>query len=83
MANKKKVRYKKAYIPLLEDESLEWRWEEKKVRDFDELWRLGYNIYTIANYFDRDPDEVLILAIDRVRSEKISQRAGGLLGTIT
>lgn len=75
--------YKKAYVPLLEDDAFEWRWEERKVLEFDDLWKAGFSIWRISKHFKRDPDEVLVLALDRIRGGKIKDRAGGLSGTIT
>jgi hypothetical protein len=79
----KKKKFKKVYIPLFHDEDFDWRWERDDVMKLDELWKLGYNIITIADYFHRDPDEVLVLLFDRMRKGRLEQRAGGLTGTIT
>lgn len=74
--------FHKCYIPLQEDESFEWRWEERKICEIDDMWKMGFSPYLIADLLKRDPDEVLVLLICRARSGIIKQRAGGLMGTI-
>lgn len=71
------------YIPFSEDDEFDWRWEEKAVRIVDRMWRSGYSVPKIAYRMERDPDEVLILLICRLRQDHIKKRPGGLQGTIT
>ena len=58
----------------LDDKSFNFYWEQKAVFQFDRLWREGVNIYDIARILDRDPDDVLILAIDRAKKKFIKKR---------
>lgn len=74
--------FKVVYIPLLEDESFEWRWEMADVHSVDNMWTKGWSIYRIAHELNRDPDEVLMLLMDRLRKNKIQDRSGGLAGTV-
>lgn len=83
MGRDKLIQLKKCYIPLLEDETFEWRWEEELVSTVDKMWIDGYSAIKMAQFLSRDPDEVLILLIDRLRQDLIHPRKGGLLGTIT
>lgn len=75
--------FKKCYIPLMDDPHFEWRWEEELVLAADQMWQLGYSPFKMASVLDRDPDEILILLVDRLRKEKIRMRAGGIIGTIS
>lgn len=51
------------------------------VRRFDRLWKDGVNVLDIARELDKDPDEIAILVIDRIRKGNISQRANGAWGS--
>jgi hypothetical protein len=69
----------KRYIALID---LEFGFDPyHEVALFRELWKEGYSIYSMATYFQRDPDEMLVLYIDQVRRGLISERPGGLGGT--
>lgn len=69
-----------ALYMALEDDNLNFYWDEKEVLLFDKLWKRGTNIMDIADTFRRDPDEVMILAIDRARKGFIRKRKGGIVG---
>ena len=64
----------------LEGEDLDFYWEEADVLKFDQMWRSRVNLLDIARYFGRDPDEVVVLAIDRARKGFIGKRKGGIVG---
>lgn len=68
---------RKVYLAL---EELDFTWDEREVVQFESLWREGISLWDIAESFGRDPDEVLILAIDRGRRGTIHKRAGGVFG---
>jgi uracil phosphoribosyltransferase len=68
------------YIPLFDDEELEWEWEEKLVLKVDQMWAEGHSVYRIAEELKKHPDEVLILLIDRARKGYINKRPGGVFG---
>jgi hypothetical protein len=61
-------------------ENLDFVWDERDVVAFDHMWNEGFSIWDIAKAFDRDPDEVVILAIDRVKRGNIQKRKGGVWG---
>ena len=61
-------------------ENLDFVWDERDVGAFDHMWNEGMSIWDIAKAFDRDPDEVVILAIDRVKKGNIQKRKGGVWG---
>lgn len=65
------------YIAL---EDLDFIWSRKEVRQFDCMWEQGLGVHDIAKVLGRDPDEVFILAMDRVRKGAISKRPGGIYG---
>jgi hypothetical protein len=60
-------------------ENLNYYWDPKEVQEFDRLWKERKKdgktsfeiIQELAEYFDRDPDEVAILAICRGRKGRI------------
>lgn len=61
-------------------EDLNFSWDERNVLEFDRLWSEGKGLFEIAEIFNRDPDEVAILVIDRARQGIIKPRKGGLWG---
>lgn len=61
-------------------EELNFVWDRTEVSNFRNMWDDGKSIRQIAEVLDRDPDEVLILAIDQCKEGYITQRQGGLLG---
>jgi hypothetical protein len=67
----------KVYLAL---EELDFTWDEREIIQFETLWREGISLWDIAKSFGRDPDEVLILAVDRGRRGTIHKRAGGVFG---
>jgi hypothetical protein len=74
---------KKSLVNLymaLDDEDLNFYWDEAEVELFDKLWKRRTNILDIADTFKRDPDEVMLLAIDRARKGFIKKRKGGIVG---
>jgi len=71
------VKRRNIYIAL---EDLDFIWDEAEVPDIERMWNEGYSIWQIANACMRDPDEVLILIMDRVRKGFIEPRPGGVYG---
>lgn len=61
-------------------EELNFVWDKTEIRDFRVMWDEGKSIRQMAEALERDPDEVLILAIDQSKRELIQPRDGGLLG---
>jgi hypothetical protein len=64
----------------LENDDLNFFWDRWEVELFDKLWKRKTNIMDIADALKRDPDEVMILAIDRARKGFIGKRKGGIVG---
>jgi len=60
-------------------ENLNYYWDPKEVQEFDRLWKERKKdgktsfeiVQELAEHFDRDPDEVAILAICRGRKGRI------------
>jgi hypothetical protein len=71
---------KNLYIPFYDDEELEWEWEDKLVCVVEQMWANGNSVEWIAKELKKDPDEVLILLIDRARKGYINKRPGGVFG---
>jgi len=67
----------KVYIAC---ETLDFIWDEKDVEVIERMWSSGLSIYDMARSFNRDPDEVVVLIIDRSRRGSIKPRKGGVLG---
>lgn len=71
----KKIR-KNVYICC---EEMDFIWSMKEVLEFDMAWNHKKNqgknqmeiINELAEYFDRDPDEIGLLAIDRAKKGRI------------
>ncbi|MED5050609.1 hypothetical protein P9850_01830 [Anoxybacillus rupiensis] len=67
------------YIAL---EGFDFLWSLKEVHEFDYLWDEGYSIEYMADYFNRKPIEVLLLALDRAEKGKIKQRKNSIWGEV-
>jgi hypothetical protein len=65
------------YIAL---EEINFLWSLSEVLEFDQLWNDGYSIEYMADYFNRKPIEVLLLALDRAEKGKIKERKNGIWG---
>lgn len=61
-------------------EEINFLWKERDVIEFREMWRKGYSIHQMAEYFQRGTDEVMILAMDQSRHRYIKSRPGGIWG---
>jgi hypothetical protein len=65
------------YIAL---EEINFLWSLSEVHEFDQLWNDGYSIEYMAEYFNRKPIEILILALDRAEKGMIKRRKNGIWG---
>ncbi|QDH23489.1 helix-turn-helix domain containing protein [Saccharibacillus brassicae] len=63
-------------------EDYDFAWTDKQVQRFLEMWRSGLTIRQIAEHFDRDPDEVVLLVMDQAKLGNINPRPGGILGAL-
>jgi hypothetical protein len=63
-------------------EDINYFWDSPEIKSFKSMWNEGKSINQIAIILDRDPDEVLILAIDQCRSGYIKKRQGGAMGVM-
>lgn len=50
---------------VLEDEEINWNWDESEVIEFDRMFNEGAYILDIAKRFNRPAIEITLLAIDR------------------
>lgn len=55
-------------------EEMNFIWSEEEVNEFINLWNSGIDILSIAEHFNRDPDEVGLLVIDQARNGSIASR---------
>jgi hypothetical protein len=67
---------RKNRIIVLED--LNFMWDEEELFDIECLWNDGSSIMYISNYFDRDPDEVILAIMHLAKEDRIVRRKGGL-----
>jgi len=61
-------------------EDMDFVWDERDVCEIDRMWNEGLCLWDIARSFDRDPDEVAILVIDRTKQGFMKARPGGAYG---
>lgn len=57
-------------------------WGHIDISRFHAMWRKGKSVREIAESFDRDPDEVVLLVMHEAREGRIGQRASGVFGTM-
>lgn len=60
-------------------EELNFLWDAPELAEVADMWMKGEGIQDIAEYFDRDPDEIILALMHLARSDHISQRKGSLL----
>lgn len=60
-------------------EELNFLWDDPELKELAEMWVEGGDVRLIANYFDRDPDEILMALVHLARKDQINTRKGGLL----
>jgi len=66
------------YVAL---EDLDFTWcERREIPVVEEMWKNGAPIWEIAEEVGRDPEEVAILIMDRVRKGLLRSRPGGVFG---
>ncbi len=61
-------------------EDLDFSWTKAEMAEFVLMWREGKRLDEMSRHFNRPPEELLILALDRGMNEKIGPRQGGLIG---
>lgn len=74
-----KNKFRETYIAL---EELNFSWTKEELFDFECMWDEGATLDELAEYFERTPEEILILALDRGMKGKIKPRKGGLIGAL-
>lgn len=71
------LKARKRMVIILEE--LNFVWDEPELKELAQIWHKGYGIGYMAEYFARDPDEVLLALVHVAREGMIKQRKGGLL----
>ena len=61
-------------------EELDFVWDEDEITEYCQMWREGKPFSEIAEWFGRDPDEVLLLHLHLARKGRVKARKGGLMG---
>ncbi len=59
-------------------EDMDFVWSEREVLRFDKLWNDGMGLMEIAKKLRRDPDEIVVLVLDRARQGFIKRRPSGI-----
>lgn len=80
MARRKKRsahEHRRSYIVL---QDMEFGYTPEEIEEFDELWNAGISLWDIAKRFKRDPDEMVLVVLDRIRKGALGKRKGGLFG---
>lgn len=67
-------------ILVLED--LDFVWDESELKDVRKMWNQELTVYYMADYFNRDPDELVLATLHLAREGKIGKRKSGLLDGI-
>lgn len=60
-------------------EDMNFIWDQTELNKMAKFWNQSGDVRIIANYFNRDPDEVVFALIHLARIDKIQRREGGLL----
>ncbi|ANB66178.1 hypothetical protein GFC29_3849 (plasmid) [Anoxybacillus sp. B7M1] len=71
------VKSRREIYIVLDEFDLEWRTPD--ILQFQEWWHKGFSLEWIASYFDRDIDELAIVAIDQARRGYICIRPYGIM----
>lgn len=61
-------------------EDLNFIWEQSELREIKRMWKMNFSVKYMAEYFDRDPDEILIALIHLAKDDRIQSRIYGLKG---
>ncbi|USK43751.1 hypothetical protein [Cytobacillus oceanisediminis] len=61
-------------------EELDFIWDDDELDLLKDLWDREFSITWIGNYFERDPDEVLLALIHLAKENRIDRRRTGLKG---
>jgi hypothetical protein len=69
---------RKNRIVILED--INFIWDEPELKEVRKMWKKGVSVISMAEHFERDPDEVLLAIMHLARNDKITARKSGLKG---
>jgi hypothetical protein len=65
-------------VIVLED--MNFIWEQSDLREIKKMWKMNLSVKYMADYFDRDPDEILLALIHLAKDDRIKNRIYGLKG---
>ncbi|WP_026572481.1 hypothetical protein [Bacillus sp. UNC438CL73TsuS30] len=60
-------------------EDMDFVWDKPELKALKKMWEKELSVNYIADYFDRDPDEILVALIHLARNDKIARRKEGLV----
>jgi hypothetical protein len=78
LENKYMVKDSKNLYTVLEELDFHWDWED--VREFEQMWRKGFSIAYMEEWFGRPKLEIALLVMDRELNGRLKPREGGLYG---
>lgn len=61
-------------------EGLNFFWDEPELEEIVQMWEEQFSVNYISDYFDRDPDEILLALLHLAKTDRIQKRNGGLFG---
>lgn len=50
---------------MLEDEDIDWYWDESEIMEFDRMFNEGATVLELSQHFSRPTVEIALLTIDR------------------
>ncbi|KHD85693.1 hypothetical protein NG54_07840 [Heyndrickxia ginsengihumi] len=65
----------KIYIAL---EEIDFIWDTREIREFIQMWRKGFSVKYIADYFERPEIDCVLLVMDLSIKGRIKPRLNGL-----
>lgn len=64
-------------------EGLNFIWNREEVSEFRKMWREGYSLDYMADFFYRKREEVIFLVMDQTMRNNIMPRKGFIWGEVT
>lgn len=78
MKVKRRKENNRTYYVVFEETAINFFWDPLEVIEFDELWREGKSLKSIAKHFNRTINETALLLMDRSIQGKVKPRKYGL-----
>lgn len=65
-------------VIVLED--LDFLWDRSELREIVQMWQKNFSLHYMAEYLEREPDEIFLALLHLSRNKRIEARKGGILG---